>query len=1394
MTTHYKEFFRPKPDYKPVMTKEAINEKPDNWLNFYPHETFVGILRALFQKFESGDRSIWIYGAYGTGKSHAALVIQKLLMDGDERVGRYCKEFSRSLPPEVVKSLEKWRRAKTLVVYETGTDTVYTPQQLLVGIERAVLSACKEQGYEVPSLSGLDRLLERVRDDESRFFRKRDEIQRELAHLTPDITTYAQFEAKCRKDNGRFAGGLLQDAEKVLEHDNVFLMPGAEAVLDWIDAIRRANGIGKVVFLWDEFSSYIDHAKSDLKTFEKLAEQKAQQCGFHFIPVTHMSLDSFLAAGSESAKKAKDRYTFMPLQIPANQVFRLGAHAFEHLNEAEWRRERDGLWSDVRRVVESYMAAKLPASEAVAPDDFKAILPLHPMCAYMLRHMAELVGSNQRSFFDYLCTTGGESEFQKFLEEGGPAVPNRQYLMVDYLWRYFMERRDLGLDPAVQDIEAEFNSKKSACRIADGSPEERVFKATLMYALMQRKSGAGVQELLAPTVENIEKSFYGDGAVVNVKAILEELERKNCFTISAGRIMPLISGVKVDPSGLRGQFTTLAAARLGEDLQRKVDGFAYSSARYEVRAWSGTDFKPSDVKNRGEFGEGTPKGGNRILLNFLLARDREGIVAIPEKARQMARQFAGMRMAFIYFDNASFCDDGDRNWEDFILLKAQAEKATDQAMRNAYDQRAKAILDKWKTRLVAGNTDITMVVPADHPGEEPTVEQGLAWGTLKAKLEQYKFAWFPFSPDQYALGNITLLTNKATGLKNWALTGLTGQSPIKGGGGTFAGYLRNLTVSKGVSFADDWFDKNPEHPFTKIKEFWDKKRQNTIGAGNPCSIRRQYIELQRAPYGLEKNAFSAFVLGFTLRSWLEKNLQWTDGRVSQPLDAETLADIIEKTVQADGAEIRDEKLVCRLSAEEKAFTKEVSSIFALRHDPSATPESVLALIGERVRTLTGNIPLWTLPPYIKSLGTETAEEDITKVMSSRTKDGSKTEKIKEIGGLLLGKEGLSEAIRNYITQETFLKAFDRYLGEKAPGLLKSAESAGDIGCEYRKAVISRFAMDASWLWNETDVSDVLKDAENQYRFILAMQELFAVGSWMDFAAAQTRLSDAMTKENKVSLEILASTHPYVSELAAQAKDGKIQGDALDSLCTTVELRKKEIAELFRDPARKMQIELLVRNLGAEAADTTAEEWKAILDARQGGAEMNESDFRNAILVDVQKFRSKSEGRRLAALWKEKTGSESPDDWAREHSLPADSMFADMESADVVIGVMQSLSETPVDRIKAAFKTLKAAKITNKAGCGANFLERNFPKRYRRLGVKAEALAEAFKRALGDAPNRWRSDPRREDAALEFVRENYNIQFRPRLEERIRGMSGADAKAELLKLIASVPDAGLALME
>ncbi|HRS97347.1 MAG TPA: hypothetical protein P5040_04115 [Smithella sp.] len=69
---YYKDYFGISEDYAPCMTREDINRSPETWLNFYPHETFVSLLRDLLASLDGGDKSIWLTGAYGTGKSHAA--------------------------------------------------------------------------------------------------------------------------------------------------------------------------------------------------------------------------------------------------------------------------------------------------------------------------------------------------------------------------------------------------------------------------------------------------------------------------------------------------------------------------------------------------------------------------------------------------------------------------------------------------------------------------------------------------------------------------------------------------------------------------------------------------------------------------------------------------------------------------------------------------------------------------------------------------------------------------------------------------------------------------------------------------------------------------------------------------------------------------------------------------------------------------------------------------------------------------------------------------------------------------------------------------------------------------------------------------------------------------
>lgn len=43
----YKDYFAIRPDYAPIMTRENINKSPETWLAFYPHLSFVEILREM---------------------------------------------------------------------------------------------------------------------------------------------------------------------------------------------------------------------------------------------------------------------------------------------------------------------------------------------------------------------------------------------------------------------------------------------------------------------------------------------------------------------------------------------------------------------------------------------------------------------------------------------------------------------------------------------------------------------------------------------------------------------------------------------------------------------------------------------------------------------------------------------------------------------------------------------------------------------------------------------------------------------------------------------------------------------------------------------------------------------------------------------------------------------------------------------------------------------------------------------------------------------------------------------------------------------------------------------------------------------------------------------------
>lgn len=82
---YYNEYIKVDPNFIPVFSRSSDKTYPDKWQSFYPHNSFKTILKDVIETLEksseSKDRSVWMSGAYGTGKTYASFVIKHILED-----------------------------------------------------------------------------------------------------------------------------------------------------------------------------------------------------------------------------------------------------------------------------------------------------------------------------------------------------------------------------------------------------------------------------------------------------------------------------------------------------------------------------------------------------------------------------------------------------------------------------------------------------------------------------------------------------------------------------------------------------------------------------------------------------------------------------------------------------------------------------------------------------------------------------------------------------------------------------------------------------------------------------------------------------------------------------------------------------------------------------------------------------------------------------------------------------------------------------------------------------------------------------------------------------------------------------------------------------------------
>lgn len=1241
----YKDFFTIDEKYKPVMTREEFAKEPKMWLGFYPHQSFIDFLRSVLEQMERCQKSVWLTGAYGTGKTYAALVLQKLFNDSDDNIKEWFLKRKQQFPADTIfKSLQKQRKSRVLAVFETGSDATGAKEQFLVRIEQAIVRVLQDRQMVIPPKGDLDKIIERIREEGNNFFITRDSIQHRLAHLNASYKKFADLEKGLNNEDLR--DGLLCDSMAVLRERSIYLELSSSSLLTWVNEVLLRNKLSKLVFIWDEFSAYIDKNRSELKTLEELAEA-SQQGKFFFIPVTHMKIDAYLAAGADSAKKANDRFEFKALDMPNDTAFRLVADAFQvHPDkEKDWEVERVHLWHNVKDVVDIHFREE----NDIQAESFNCILPIHPVAAYVLKHLATFVGSNQRSLFDYLKNDAKGSEFKQFIESGGPEVDGKQFLTVDHLWKYFVERDDLGQDQKLLEIKSEYLRQAANFQQLE---EHRVFKTILLLSLLGRLQ-KGAHRLLQPTVENVVQSFKGDGAIIGVDMLIKQLEGKGCFHVVNGRCEMFRSNInevelEKKKNELRSKFNTLVlSVKTKEAIEKKIKDLNIGD-RFEVRVTS-IDTISTNILNRSRFAPATEKdSGNQILVQFVFAKDEEEKLKIPEKLQSLAKHYHDHRMLFFTMP-ITFCENNSQHWEEYITYWAQRELALD----TTEQQRYKEVTDKWDEEWKRMLVDTSQRIVGYKPGKD-AVPENLQWETIKQYLLNFVQLTLPDCVDKYS--NFGMNVFMADALKMWAESGITFQPKQATGQAISAFKCHSITGDK------DWFENNPQHPLRKMRDLCLDKLKNTVGKNTTCSIRKIYIELQRAPYGLRYNRYSAFVLGFVLKEFLEQKqpLQWTNGQITKPLDQATLAEIIESVVKDDGNnDIREEKLICRLSKEEKAFIERSPTMFGISTNTDDTVEAVVLACQKRIETISNRVPLWCLSGYIEMYDpqSELCRNIIDNFctassISSKSKTEDRSNYIQQIGQCLLQTDGLAEAFSKYITPDKFAEAFHLYVDTKEPNLKKAAADVGDHTQRYCDVIKLKLSETASWLWKEADYSSVIACVLREYQVIKLLQSLWGNNGFVTYDTAVSQLRNAVFQKNKIPVALITEAYPALLELV-DALDKPKELDISESLLDILNRDTDAIKRVFYNPINEVQNTLLAEKLGDVPSETLKEVYDML---PNDGANSDETSFIQSVRSFVQRYLEDSLAAQVKNLWQEKSCSQSPKDWAEKNNASFGLLF------------------------------------------------------------------------------------------------------------------------------------------
>ena len=1367
----YCEYFDVNEKYFPCIDESAINSGAA-WDTTYPHQTFVDLL-TLTEKMLSGNtnRSIWIHGAYGTGKSQCAYTLKKLLEVPENEVRAYWDKFEPlKKNPVLLEKLIGHKAQGIVTAYRYASGSITTPQQLFFAVQESIKKALDTNKVSYKGENSLKESVIAWLEDPIH-----NQFMNALLQKPKWMSTFSQSSADeiintLKKSND--VSSLMDNIFGLAAEEGITALDlSADSLRDWIVDIIDKNNI-KLVLIWDEFSDYFRQNSTSLGEFQKIVSI-CQEKPFYFVIVTHPL--SSLAKKYDSGDKTnpwsvvQQRFDKVEITLPDNIAFDLIGHAFsvKPAAKASWVQ----MTGDLNSYVTNARNAVIKAASISGENVMRDILPIHPIAALVLKNIASAFQYNQRSMFDFIKTPKDMDvkAFQWFIQNTSP-LSDRPFLTVDMLWDFFYEK---GKDYLSSDIKLILDTFPQQTQLNE--KEKIVLKTILIMQSIDQRLG-GALPILKPTDQNLSYAFEGDTGELesSCKSIAKALVKKGILIEN-----PIADGKKV-----------YSAAVLAGD-SAKIEVF-----KKDIREKQGTTAKlvsegaavatalslPPALKLRYALDLESGKLPVVTMLDFKKAMDAlknkdvdwhfYAVLALAktDEEAQSFRTLIKKTIADPAYKNIAIIDAlstplGLEAFEQYVDYSAMSMYYNgnngQQSKENA--KKAKDVLERdWKDRIHDGQ--FIVFTYANQDGEKAT-----GAGAVQTILQTIVLNRFKHVQDFTKGLSETQL--KLTTPKPVAKYGM-GVMEIKG---LIAGCEKSI-LGKFWGKKEYWKDESlaGEH-IVIIKKSVDKMIEDAFKSSGKISIGEIYDHLETT-FGFSVCNLSAFITGFLLKEYSTEPYRSMDAeghRDSMTPDklSEMIGNYIGKSPKST--------YIVSLTEEEKAFYELTENAWNITANTCSSPQQAGTLVLSKMRDL--SYPVWCLED-VDTTGVFDLVKLYIKLVQSKGDEAHDV--ANEIGKIAIQRPSSAQNLKALLTLDNCKKGMhiflERFEGGKLLNVAKEIGADDSVMTDIKKL----FSVQYSALWIGSTGEDEIRKLITEYEVVKSTNILLNVTA---------HSKDAAFKEWRETLKFIGFSCESV----------KAKKPALDKFFYSL-LRIANYEDMLPEHVKSFLDEMT--NHMADIRGILNNPLSVFMDIYapylEGFTEAECEEIKNSITSEMftvsstasnatvkkaaEDYRKNQVKSQLYKLWSDKTGgSKNPRVWSEKHRTPILCCMKDTQyiAAKKVFATLNSSTQSEAD-IKEALEFLQKADFFDDIA-SADYRDECFAKHiigdYTSLISDMNAVRDTLE-STGISAYEWNDNPSIRSKVDSMANAEYNAGGSDKVVDIIESMDDAELKKWLTDIV------------